>query len=158
MDLEELRTLLALLKEHDVHSYRYEDDTRHLELQFGGEPAAPVAVAHASMPSLAPSVLPVVPAPSVAPPASSAPPPAAAQGVEVKAPVVGTFYISPSPGADPFVEVGQRVDKGDVLCIIEAMKLMNEIEAEVSGTVVARLVDDAQPVEYGQAIFRIRPD
>ena len=75
----------------------------------------------------------------------------------VKSPIVGTFYEAPSPGAAPFVRVGDIVNPGDVLCIIESMKLMNEIEAEVAGTVVTKLVSNAQPVEYGEALFAIRP-
>jgi acetyl-CoA carboxylase biotin carboxyl carrier protein len=75
----------------------------------------------------------------------------------VKSPIVGTFYDAPAPGAAPFVKVGDHVDANQVLCIIESMKLMNEIEADVSGTVVARLVETGRPVEYGEALFRIRP-
>ncbi len=77
--------------------------------------------------------------------------------VTVKSPIVGTFYEAPSPGAPPFVRVGDIVKPGDVLCIIESMKLMNEIEAEIAGTVVTRFVNNAQPVEYGEALFAIRP-
>jgi acetyl-CoA carboxylase biotin carboxyl carrier protein len=72
--------------------------------------------------------------------------------------MVGTFYRSPSPGADPFVQLGDRVKRGQVLCIIEAMKLMNEIEAEVEGTIAAILVDNGQPVQFGQPLFKIKPD
>jgi len=77
--------------------------------------------------------------------------------VAVKSPIVGTFYEAPSPGAPPFVKVGDRVAVGQVLCIIESMKLMNEIEAEIAGTIVSKLVSNAQPVEYGEALFTIRP-
>jgi acetyl-CoA carboxylase biotin carboxyl carrier protein len=77
--------------------------------------------------------------------------------VAVKSPIVGTFYESPSPGAPPFVKVGDRVQVGQVLCIIESMKLMNEIEAEVAGTIVSKLVGNAQAVEYGEALFTVRP-
>lgn len=149
MDPQALRELLVVLREHDVHSFRYKDDTCSYEVQLVGE-AAPVIAAPPAV-----AAAPVAPAAAPAPAPEAAP---AASGTEVSAPVVGTFYVAPSPGASPFVEVGQRVQKGQVLCIIEAMKLMNEIEAEVSGTVVARLVEDGQPVEFGQAIFRIRPD
>jgi len=105
----------------------------------------------------------------VAAPARAAAPPAHMPGVEapsspahdpnlvlVKAPIVGTFYESPSPGAPPFVRVGERVQPGKVLCIIESMKLMNEIEAEHAGVVESKLVLNAQPVEYGEALFAIR--
>ena len=77
--------------------------------------------------------------------------------IDIKSPMVGTFYLSPAPDAPPYVEVGSRVKKGDTLCIIEAMKLMNELESEVSGTVVEVLVDNAEPVEYGQVLFRVEP-
>ena len=102
------------------------------------------------------------PASAMAPPAASRPAPAAAPAAEaetgqeghvVKAPMVGTFYRSPSPDAKVFVEVGQAVKEGDTICIIEAMKLMNEIEADASGSVKAILVENGQPVEYGQPLF-----
>lgn len=98
-------------------------------------------------------------APPAAAPASLAPPPAEIihPTVYITSPFVGTFYRCPSPEAPPFVEVGQIVKKGQVLCIIEAMKLMNEIEAEVGGTIVACLAENGQPVEYGEPLFQIRP-
>ena len=83
--------------------------------------------------------------------------PAAATGKEIKSPMVGTFYTSPEPGAPPFVDVGARVKKGQTVCIIEAMKLMNEIESEHDGVVKARLVENAQPVEFGQTLFVVEP-
>jgi acetyl-CoA carboxylase biotin carboxyl carrier protein len=89
---------------------------------------------------------------------SSAKPQTLEEGHElVKSPIVGTYYDSPSPGAPPFVRVGDTVEQGQVLCIIESMKLMNEIESEVTGTVVAKLVENARPVEYGEALFAVRP-
>ncbi len=96
-------------------------------------------------------------------PTAAAPAPAAADPlsdptlVTVKSPIVGTFYEAPAPDAAPFIRVGDVVKPGDVLCIIESMKLMNEIEAEVGGTVISKLVSNAQPVEYGEALFAIRP-
>jgi acetyl-CoA carboxylase biotin carboxyl carrier protein len=81
----------------------------------------------------------------------------AATGVEIKAPMIGTFYRSPSPDKDPFVKVGDRVEKGQVICIIEAMKLFNEIEADISGTLIKVLADDSSPVEYDQPLFLIEP-
>ncbi len=103
-------------------------------------------------------------APAAAP-VAAAPPSAAAQLAaeleeklhEVKSPIVGTFYESPSPGAPPFVKVGDQVEVGQVLCIVEAMKLMNEIESDVAGEVVRRIASSGQPVEYGQPLFAIRP-
>ncbi len=90
-------------------------------------------------------------------PAATPPPVAAPAGKEIKSPMVGTFYTSPEPGAPPFIDVGQRVTKGQTVCIIEAMKLMNEIEAEFDGVVVQRLVENASPVEFGQVLFLVQP-
>ena len=96
------------------------------------------------------------PAPQ-APPSLAANPPHAANEVIVKSPIVGTFYEAPKPGDPPFVKVGDFVEPGEVLCIIESMKLMNEIESEVAGTVVAKLMENGRAVEYGEALFAIRP-
>ncbi|MBV9506125.1 MAG: acetyl-CoA carboxylase biotin carboxyl carrier protein [Acidobacteriia bacterium] len=110
-----------------------------------------------------PAVAPTIPSGTAAPstPVSSFAPPkekaADSNLLHVKAPIVGTFYESPSPGSPPFVQAGERVQPGKVLCIIESMKLMNEIEAEVEGTIESKLVENGQPVEYGEALFAIRP-
>jgi len=98
--------------------------------------------------------------PAAAAPAAETAPAAAVQSnwVEVKSPMVGTFYRAPSPEAAPYVEVGTRVGKGQTLCILEAMKLMNELESEFAGTIREICVDNAQPVEYGQVLFRIEPE
>jgi len=101
------------------------------------------------------------PAPALAPTAAAGPPAEAAPAtrlVEVKSPMVGTFYRAPEPGADPYVKPGMRVTTGQTLCIIEAMKIMNELESEVSGVVREILVEDAQPVEFGQVLFRVDPN
>lgn len=101
-----------------------------------------------------------VPAPASAPALSESETPAeegSQQGVGIKSPMVGTFYRSPSPEVDPFVKVGDHVQKGDTLCIIEAMKIMNEVEAEVSGVILDIQIENAQPVEYGQTLFLIEP-
>jgi acetyl-CoA carboxylase biotin carboxyl carrier protein len=88
---------------------------------------------------------------------AAAPAPAAARLIEVKSPMVGTFYRAPEPGAEPYAKAGSRISAGQTLCIIEAMKIMNELEAEVSGTIREVLVEDAQPVEFGQVLFRVEP-
>jgi acetyl-CoA carboxylase biotin carboxyl carrier protein len=105
----------------------------------------------------APASAPPAAAPAAAAAAAPADPMSDPSLVIVKSPIVGTFYEAASPGAPPFVRPGDLVRPGDVLCIIESMKLMNEIEAEQAGTIVARLVGNAQPVEYGEALFAIRP-
>jgi acetyl-CoA carboxylase biotin carboxyl carrier protein len=115
--------------------------------------AMPVAV-HTAMPAIAPAPI----ATSVGPAVASAPPAAAAEHDKahvVTSPFVGTFYRKPNPDSPSYVSQGDKVDKGAVLCIVEAMKLMNEIEADVAGTVIAILVDDGSPVEYGQPLFKI---
>lgn len=153
MDLDQLATLLKMLKESDVSEFKYRDEDMQLRLRIGPPPARFVGAA----PVAAAAPAPVAAAAIEAPSAPAAAPPAAA-GTSVDSPMVGTLYVSPSPGAPPFVEIGQRVTVGQTLCIIEAMKLMNQIEAEVAGVVVARHVGDGQPVEFGQPIFTIRPD
>lgn len=152
MDLRKLKTLIDLVQASGVSE---------LEITEEGEKVRivnkPVSVA--SQPAVVEVPQPVYrPAePAAAPAAAPTPAPKAAapSGTQVTSPMVGTFYRAPSPGADPFVQVGSQVKKGDTLCIIEAMKLLNEIEAEVSGTVKEILVDNAQPVEFGQALFVI---
>ena len=153
MNQKELKELIEFLKEQDIAEFELERGDVKVRIKRG----TPVAIAPLTLPiSAAP-----VPTPTTALPVSaSASPPAksADEGLhQVKSPIVGTFYESPSPGSPPFVKPGDTVEAGQVLCIIEAMKLMNEIEADVSGEVVKRLVNNGQPVEYGQPLFSIRP-
>ncbi|NES86449.1 MAG: acetyl-CoA carboxylase biotin carboxyl carrier protein, partial [Moorea sp. SIO2B7] len=119
-------------------------------------PTGSVAVPIGSTPTTSTPVLEVAPTPEPTPPV---PPPGVDQKwEEIKSPMVGTFYRSPAPDEDPFVEVGERISAGQTVCIIEAMKLMNEIEAEVTGQVMEILVTNGEPIEYGQALMRIKPD
>jgi acetyl-CoA carboxylase biotin carboxyl carrier protein len=146
MDLRKLKTLIDLVAESGI---------AEIEVTEGEDKVR--IVKHPSQAPVAPLVAPVVAAPVAVPAAPAAPatapePPA---GNVVKSPMVGTFYRSPSPGADPFVDVGSTVKVGDTLCIIEAMKLLNEIEAEVAGEVKQVLVENGQAVEYGQPLFVI---
>ena len=154
MDLRKLKTLIDLVAESGIAEIEVtegEDKVRIVK--------HPTTMVAAPVPA---PVQTVVAAPVSAPPPPSTPPPVSAEaaaeagkGHLVKSPMVGTFYRSPSPGAKPFVEVGQAVKPGDTLCIIEAMKLLNEIEAEVAGEVKEILVENGQPVEYGQPLFVI---
>ncbi|MBI5085866.1 MAG: acetyl-CoA carboxylase biotin carboxyl carrier protein [Acidobacteria bacterium] len=141
-----------------------------LELQRGEnriwiKRTAGVVTQEIHVPQSAPAVqATAAPAPSAAPAAAHQAVPAQGEAdltepglATVKSPIVGTFYESPSPGSDPFVRVGDSVRPGKILCIIESMKLMNEIECEVSGTIVKRLVENGQPVEYGEALFLVKP-
>jgi acetyl-CoA carboxylase biotin carboxyl carrier protein len=158
--LEELRELVEFLKANGIAEFDMEQDDLKVRIKFAGEPgAAPVGgFDMAQLSRLMAS------APAAAPAAASAGKSAAAQLAseleeklhEVKSPIVGTFYESPSPGAPPFVKVGDQVEVGQVLCIVEAMKLMNEIESDVAGEIVKRIASSGQPVEYGQPLFAIR--
>ncbi|HSK43929.1 MAG TPA: acetyl-CoA carboxylase biotin carboxyl carrier protein, partial [Candidatus Binatia bacterium] len=155
------KELIDFLIEKDISEFELERGDVKVRIKRGGETAAPViaqAMPMAAMPMAAP---PAQSGYAAAPtPASSSGAPAAAPEEElhtVKSPIVGTFYEAPGPGALPFVKPGDQVAAGQVLCIIEAMKLMNEIEADASGEVVKVLVSNGQPVEYGQPLFAIRP-
>lgn len=162
MDYNDIRRLVKLVESSGIDELEVEiEGTRvrigkHTAAQTSGQsmiqpfyyPQLP------SLPATAPStpsqgvVAETTPTPSKAPP----------KGIEVSSPMVGTFYRAPSPEAPPYVQIGDRVKPGQVLCIIEAMKLMNEIEAEVSGKIAEIFIENAQPVEFGQALFRIEPD
>jgi acetyl-CoA carboxylase biotin carboxyl carrier protein len=150
LDFEELRRLLRLLERRNVNEFEYEDEARRLRIVRGATgrlgPAAEVGVAlHPAAPAA------IVPGASAAAPAQDD-----TSSVHVTSPFVGTFYRSPSPDAPPFVEVGSAVREGQTLCIVEAMKLMNEIEADCAGVVVEILTDNGKSVEFGQKLFKIR--
>jgi len=165
MNLKEIRELIEFLKEQDIAEFELERGDVKVRIKRGAEAVIAPETRYVAMPSTAP-LAPVageIPAPVVA---AAAPPVAAPPAKEtapeevlhmVKSPIVGTFYESPSPGAPPFVKPGDRVGLGQVICIVEAMKLMNEIESDVAGEVVKMLVDNNQPIEYGQALYAIRP-
>ena len=154
MNQKELKELIEFLKEQDIAEFELERGDVKVRIKRG----TPVAIAPVQLPISAPTVSTAGAAPPVATPAASPPPKSADEGLhQVKSPIVGTFYESPSPGSPPFVKPVDTVEAGQVLCIIEAMKLMNEIEADASGEVVKRLVNNGQPVEYGQPLFSIRP-
>ena len=149
MDLDHLREILDLVAEADVSEVEIEEEDLRVVIRKHAPVAAmPQQVTYAAAPAAS------APTPV---PAESAAAPVAPAGTEVHAPIVGTFYSASSPDADAFVKVGDRVSTGDVLCIIEAMKLMNEIESEVSGTVLQILVENGTPVEFDQPLFIIDP-
>ena len=157
LDHDQLHKLLALLGESDIQELKLEGDDFRLEVRRN-LPAAPLAVVQA--PAMA--AAPVMPQPVPEQPASPStpPPPAAASRsdlVEITAPMVATFYRAPAPGEPSFVELGSRINVGQTVCILEAMKLMNELEAEVSGEVVEILVENGTPVEFGQVLMRVKP-
>jgi acetyl-CoA carboxylase biotin carboxyl carrier protein len=161
IDLRYVKKLLEMLDESTVDSMEISSD-KGMRIRLSKTPVARGTVQYAAAPmAAAPAAPQAAPAAAAAAaPASAAAPaaPAASSTTDVKSPMVGTFYGSPEPGAKPYVSVGQSVKKGQVLCIIEAMKIMNEIESEVSGKVVEILASDAHPVEYGQVLFRVDPN
>ncbi|HZE59562.1 MAG TPA: acetyl-CoA carboxylase biotin carboxyl carrier protein [Burkholderiales bacterium] len=144
MDLRKLKKLIDLVQESGIAELEITEGEEKVKIVKGGAGAMAAAPA---------APMPARPAASAATAGPAAEPAAAQEGHVVKAPMVGTFYRSPSPDAKAFVEVGQAVKAGDTICIIEAMKLMNEIEADASGSVKAILVENGQPVEYGQPLF-----
>ena len=151
MDLRKLKKLIDLVQESGIAELEITEGEEKVKIVKGGEatvtPIVPATAPLAGTPATAP-------APAAAPAAAAAEEPAQ-PGHVLKAPMVGTFYRSPSPEAKPFVEVGQNVKAGEAVCIIEAMKLMNEIEADATGMIKAILVESGQPVEYGQPLFII---
>jgi acetyl-CoA carboxylase biotin carboxyl carrier protein len=154
MDLRKLKKLIDLVQESGIAELEITEGEEKVKIvKGGGISVVPVAAAaaHSAMAAPAPAVA-AAPAPAAAS-APAAEPPGGQEGHVVKAPMVGTFYRTPSPDAKAFVEVGQTVKEGQTICIIEAMKLMNEIETDASGVVKAILVENGQPVEYGQPLF-----
>lgn len=176
MTIEEIRELIKVVAETGISELEVQRGENRVRIRRTPEINAHNITLPASFPTLAAATPPApstpataqpeLPAAAPAPPAASAPAKTTAEPAEpapdatlvyVKSPIVGTFYEAPAPGAPPFVQVGDTVRPGQVLCIIESMKLMNEIEAEIAGVIVSRLVENAQPVEYGEALFAIRP-
>ena len=161
MDLTQLKQILDLVREHDLSEFEVEQDGMRLRIRKNPVLAAPAQVTPPHGDALLPAPA-VTPGPAPAPKPASAPSGQAAAdstGIElavVKSPIVGTFYRAPEPGAKNFVEVGSPVKKGDVLCIIEAMKLMNEIDSEYDGEIVNVYVENGQPVQYAERLFAIR--
>jgi acetyl-CoA carboxylase biotin carboxyl carrier protein len=162
VDLTDLKEILRILEKQDITEFELEQDGVKLRVCRSG-PAAPVP---ASGPDVRPTDPVAVPAPaSTASAREAAPAPASAgeegtpseAGTAIPSPIVGTFYRAPDPNSPPFVNVGDHVQVGQVLCIVEAMKLMNEIEAEVAGEIVKIHPENGQPVQYGDTLFTVRP-
>jgi acetyl-CoA carboxylase biotin carboxyl carrier protein len=163
-DIADLKQLIEFLKEHQVAEFEVDRGDLKVRLKFNQAGPSPAALSDlARQLASAPQAVAHAPSAHAAAPAHAAPPAAAAPAEDpdaglhlVKSPIVGTYYGSPSPGAAPFVAPGDRVDKGQVICIVEAMKLMNEIESDAAGEIVKCLVSNGQPIEYGQPLFSIR--
>lgn len=169
MTLKEIQEIIKLVAKTELSEFKLKDGDVKLHIRGKSYVAVAPQVASPASPSIinVPAAAPAYPAP-VPPPAPAAAPtntpaPAAppaeesSKYVEVKSPMIGTFYRASSPDKDPYVKVGDQINAGDTVCIVEAMKLFNEIEAEVSGTIVKVLVEDAQPIEYDQPLFLVDP-
>ena len=157
-DIDDLKQLVEFLKENQVAEFELDQGDQKIRLKFK-QPEAPAPIAHviAGSPAMMAAPAPVAAAISAAAPAPVAPAADPDAGLHIiKSAIVGTYYGSPSPGASAFVSPGDRVEKGQVVCIVEAMKLMNEIESDASGEVVKVLVTNGQPVEFGQPLFAVR--
>ena len=158
MDLHQIKQILDLVREHELSEFEIEHEGLRLKIRKDAA-GVPMVVTHAV--AAAPVAHAAVAAPAAAPAAAGAPSAADPGDAEielavVKSPIVGTFYRSSEPGSPSFVEIGSSVKKGDVLCIIEAMKLMNEIDSEYDGEIVNIYVENGQPVQYGERLFAIR--
>jgi acetyl-CoA carboxylase biotin carboxyl carrier protein len=159
MTIDEIKELIHLVKESGIAELEVQRGEDRVRIQrshpSGIEPGTTTVYANTPQPLQSSNTIAPPPSQISTEPATAAS--AKEEAVLVKSPIVGTFYEAPSPGTPPFVRIGDKVSPGDVLCIIESMKLMNEIEAEVAGTIVSKLVENGRPVEYGEALFGVKP-
>lgn len=147
MDIEDIKQLVQLMVDNDLSELNVTDGERTISLKRG--PTGGPMVVGGTVPAIA--------APAAAAPAAAQPAVRPEELLEIKSPMVGTFYAAPSPDSEPYVSAGADISEDTVVCIVEAMKVMNEIKAECVGTIVQVCVKNAQPVEYGQVLFRVRP-
>lgn len=156
MDIKQIQELVKLINKTSIGEITIEEDGRKITIKQKKDPSQKIITSMPSVPvSAAPPPVPVAAAP--APPSKKESTDSQANLITVKSPMIGTFYRSPGPGKPVFVNVGDEISKGQRLCIIEAMKLFNEIESEVKGTIVKVLVEDSSPVEYDQPLFLVEP-
>jgi acetyl-CoA carboxylase biotin carboxyl carrier protein len=157
-DIDDLKQLVEFLKEQEIAEFELDRGDLKIRLKFTQPlpPVAPIQGITAMLPAMpAPAAMMVSSAPAA--PAIAAPPADPDEGLHIiKSPIVGTYYGSPSPGAAAFVAPGDRIEKGQVVCIVEAMKLMNEIEADAAGEIVKCMVSNGQPIEFGQPLFSVK--
>jgi len=155
VDLKDIKAIIDLMKKNSVSEFELEKQDFKIRLKRGvngGNPAIQVDDSATQTLQLPPAAMPVT-----APTASQTPQPVVSNEQEIKSPMIGTFYRSPSPEAAPYIEIGAEVNPETVVCIIEAMKVMNEIKAEARGVITQVLIESAKPVEFGQPLFKIRP-
>jgi acetyl-CoA carboxylase biotin carboxyl carrier protein len=161
LDLKQIKQIIDLMKRSELTEFAVEEEGFKLKIRRGTNGLPIVSTGRGSNPPFVPdssNSMPPMPVPAPLPSSMpAAPAPAEEAGIAyVKSPMVGTFYKSPSPESKPFVEVGTKIEDNTLVCIIEAMKIMNEIQSEIKGTVVEILVENGQPVEYGQRLFKLR--
>jgi acetyl-CoA carboxylase biotin carboxyl carrier protein len=157
VDPEKIRMLIEMMSEHDLSEISLRDGEEEVVLKRGGPGEAGESGPPMMSPQMMYAPMPAQAAPAAAPP--EAPPPAEDEGlIAIKSPMVGTFYAASDPNAPPYVSEGSTVTASTVVCIVEAMKVFNEIKAEVSGTIAKCLVKNEEPVEFGQPLFMVRPD
>ncbi len=154
VDLKDIKSIIDLMRKNAVTEFELEKQDFKIRLKRGANGGG-AATAHEDTPLVA--YAPPLAVPPPAPVPAAAPPPAASNELEIKSPMIGTFYRAPSPESAPYVEVGTEVGPETVVCIIEAMKVMNEIKAEAKGVITQVMVENAKPVEFGQVLFKIRP-
>lgn len=161
MEMKDIRKIIELMKKNELSEFEMEDQGFRISIKRGGDKDAPVVVssgAAAPMMMSAPPAAVPAPAAGAADASGAAAPKDEDDGlIEIKSPIVGTFYRASSPDADPFVTVGDEVSDDSVVCIVEAMKVMNEIKAEVRGVIRKVLVENATPIEFGQPLFKVEP-
>ena len=158
MELKDIKELIALMRKNDLSVFKMEKDGFKITLKRGSE-FQPIIAASTPMalPAGLSAAVPMAPAPEGAPAAAApSPEPKTENFKEITSPMVGTFYTSPSPEAAPYVSVGSAIIEGSVVCIVEAMKVMNEIKSEISGTIVEIVAENGKSVQYGQVLFRVR--
>jgi acetyl-CoA carboxylase biotin carboxyl carrier protein len=152
VDLKDIKAIIDLMKKNSISEFELEKQDFKIRLKRGGNGGGHSAAGDESLMSYPPPHL-----AGALPSAVTLPPPATTNDVEIKSPMVGTFYRAPSPESANYAEIGSEVNSDTVVCIIEAMKVMNEIKAEVKGVITQVLIDNAKPVEFGQPLFKIRP-
>jgi len=155
MELEQIKAIIAMMKDNDLSEFSMEQDGLKIRIKRGPEGFQQTVTLPPAAPPVPLAAAGAAPAAASAP-ASAAPAPAATDIKHIVSPMVGTFYRAPAPDAPPYVEMGQEVDPETVVCIIEAMKVMNEIKAEVKGVITEILAENAKPVEFGQKLFAVR--
>ena len=155
MDIKDIKAIIDLMKKNSITEFELERQDSKIRLKRGLNGSPPVIQYDETGGGGGPPVL--IPAPAAPPPAATPQVPAATGEVEIKSPMIGTFYRAPSPEAASYVEIGAEIGPESVVCIIEAMKVMNEIKAEVKGVITQVLVENAKPVEFGQPLFKVRP-